>query len=409
VKPISAFGLPREREKNDMYDVLLRNGEIVDPSQGIHKIASVAIQDGKIAEVADDILEAKAKKVVPAEGKIITPGLIDIHSHPGAGFVWIGVPADEIGINTGVTLLGDAGTAGWANFQAFRSLIVDRAKTDILCFLNLASTGLATLPEIWSEKDIDLPRMVDVVAANRKLIRGIKLRCVQALAESVGLKAVEMAKKVAADHKLPLMVHVGETQKRTDDLKMDEFSRAAVSLLEKGDILSHYLTWEPGGLILKDGTIYPELIEARKRGVVLDSCRGLNHFSFVIARRALDMGLLPDIISTDMATMSRPAAQSLVITMSIFLNLGVGLDQVIKMATINPAEALGEGGRRGSLKAGGLADITIMKLEKGNFTFSDGTGGEQISGEVLLEPTGVFKEGRYYPAFSGYHIPPLYS
>ena len=392
-----------------MYDILLRHGEVIDPSQEIHKIASVAIQNGKIAEIADDISEAKAKKVIPAEGKIITPGLIDIHCHPGAGLVWIGVSADEIGLDTGVTLLGDAGTSGWANFQAFRSLVVEKAKTDILCFLNLASTGLATLPEIWSEKDIDIPRLVDVVASNREVIRGIKLRCVQALEESMGIKAVKMAKKIATDHRLPLMIHIGETRKRTEDHKMDDFSRAAVSLMERGDILSHYLTWEPGGLILKDGTIYPELIEAQKRGVLLDSCHGLNHFSFAIARHALDMGMIPDVVSTDLATVSQPAAQSLVVAMSKFLNLGVSLDRVIKMATIHPARALGEDERRGSLKAGMPADITLMKLERGNFIFSDGTGGERIIGELLLEPTGVFKKGRFYPAFSGYHIPPIYA
>jgi len=392
-----------------MYDILLRHGEVIDPSQEIHRIASVAIQNGKIAEIADDISEAKAKKVIPAEGKIITPGLIDIHCHPGAGLVWIGVSADEIGLDTGVTLLGDAGTSGWANFQAFRSLVVEKAKTDILCFLNLASTGLATLPEIWSEKDIDIPRLVDVVASNREVIRGIKLRCVQALEESMGIKAVKMAKKIATDHRLPLMIHIGETRKRTEDHKMDDFSRAAVSLMERGDILSHYLTWEPGGLILKDGTIYPELIEAQKRGVLLDSCHGLNHFSFAIARHALDMGMIPDVVSTDLATVSQPAAQSLVVAMSKFLNLGVSLDRVIKMATIHPARALGEDERRGSLKAGMPADITLMKLERGNFIFSDGTGGERIIGELLLEPTGVFKKGRFYPAFSGYHIPPIYA
>ncbi|HXZ34662.1 MAG TPA: amidohydrolase/deacetylase family metallohydrolase [Thermodesulfobacteriota bacterium] len=392
-----------------MYDVLLRHGEVIDPAQEIHRIASVAIQNGKIAEIADDISEAKAKKVIPAEGKIITPGLIDIHCHPGAGLVWIGVSADEIGLDTGVTLLGDAGTSGWANFQAFRSLVVEKAKTDILCFLNLASTGLATLPEIWSEKDIDIPRLVDVVASNREVIRGIKLRCVQALEESMGIKAVKMAKKIATDHRLPLMIHIGETRKRTEDHKMDDFSRAAVSLMERGDILSHYLTWEPGGLILKDGTIYPELIDAQKRGVLLDSCHGLNHFSFAIARHALDMGMIPDVVSTDLATVSQPAAQSLVVAMSKFLNLGVSLDRVIKMATIHPARALGEDGRRGSLKAGMPADITLLKLERGNFIFSDGTGGERIIGELLLEPTGVFKKGRFYPAFSGYHIPPIYA
>ena len=154
---------------------------------------------------------------------------------------------------------------------------------------------------------------------------------------------------------------------------------------------------------------HPELLEARKRGVWLDCCHGLNHFSFTIARQALSKGLLPDLVSTDMATMSLPAAQSLAVMMSKFLNLGVGLEEVIKMATANPAQALHEDEKRGSLKPGMAADITLMKLEKGKFTFCDGTGGERLEGEILLEPTAVIKNGCLYPAFSGYHIPPVYA
>ena len=189
---------------------------------------------------------------------------------------------------------------------------------------------------------------------------------------------------------------------------MDDFSRAAVALLEKGDILSHYLTWEPGGMILKDGTVYPELNAAHKRGVFLDCCHGLNHFSFAIARHAVSVGLIPSIISTDMVSIVRSAAQSLTVVMSKFVNLGLTVEQVIEMTTINPARALGEEGRRGSLKPGMAADITVLELTKGDYCFVDGTGGERMQGDRLLEPRMVFKRGEPMPAYSGYHIPPVY-
>jgi dihydroorotase len=204
------------------------------------------------------------------------------------------------------------------------------------------------------------------------------------------------------------MMHIGETRKRVPKDKMDDFSRAAVSLLEKGDILSHYLTWEPGGMILKDGTVYPELEDAKRRGVVLDSSHGLNHISFIVARKAIEKDLLPTVISTDMASMVLPAAQSLPVVMSKFLNLGLTLDQVIEMTTTNPAKALGEEKKRGSLKPGYMADITVMELMQGEYIFCDGHGGERMDGNLLLEPRMVFKEGKEMPAYSRYYIPPLF-
>jgi len=190
---------------------------------------------------------------------------------------------------------------------------------------------------------------------------------------------------------------------------MDDFSRSAVSLLGRGDILSHYLTWEPGGMILKDGTIYPELEAAKKRGVYLDSCHGLNHFSFAVARLGLSRGFIPSIISTDMAISGLPVIQSLSVLMSKFLNLGLTLDQVIEMTTLNPARAIGEEGTRGTLKIGNAADITVLELLKGDYLFSDGKGCESLRGTLLLEPRMVFKSGEMRPAYSRYHIPPLFA
>ena len=353
------------------FDILLKDGEIIDPAQGIHFTGSVAIKNGRIAAVGKDV-SGKAEKVIPLQGKLITPGLIDMHCHPSLGFRTHGIPPDEVGLDAGVTLLGDGGTAGAANFLAYRKLVVELARTEILCFLNVAKAGLISQPEISSPRDMDVERGKEVIEANRDLIRGVKIRCIQALAEGVGIKGVEMAKKLARDVHMPLMIHIGDPRERMEKDPMDDFSRQAVSLLEKGDILSHYLTWEPGGLILRDGTIYPELGEARQRGVVLDSCHGLWHFSFTIARHALARGFKPDVISTDMSVPNLLVTQSLAVTMSKFLCLGLSLEEVIAMTTINPARFLGEEDKRGSLKPGLPAHITVLELTKGDFLFGDG-------------------------------------
>jgi predicted amidohydrolase len=188
---------------------------------------------------------------------------------------------------------------------------------------------------------------------------------------------------------------------------MDDFSRTAVSMLEKGDILLHYLTWAPGGMILKDGTVYDELEAARKRGVILDPSSGLNNFSFAMARHAISRDILPTVISSDMATMGWPVVQSLPVLMSKFLNMGLSVSQLIEMTTINPAKALGEEGKRGSLKPGMAADITVFELLEGDYLFGDGAGRGSLKGRILLEPRMVFKMGKSMPAYSNYHIPPI--
>ena len=392
-----------------MYDVILKEGEIIDPGQKMHTTGSVAIQDGKIAALGVKLPAMEAGIVLDMRGKIIAPGLIDLHCHPAFGFAALGVPADEAGLNTGVTLLGDGGSAGAANFEAFRRLVVQPTRTQVYCFLNLAKAGLITMPEIFTLRDIDIELSKRVVEANREIIKGIKVRAIQPLAEGLGVKGVEMAKKLAADLRLPLMIHIGETRDRMEKDRMDDFSRSAVSLLEKGDILSHFLTWEPGGMILPEGTVYPELEAARKRGVYLDSCHGMNHFSFTVARHALARGVIPHIISTDLTADNSSVTQSLPVIMSKFLNLGLSLDQVIEMTTVNPARAVGEEGRHGSLKMGMPADITILETVKGDFLFSDGKGCGSLHGTLLLEPRMVFQSGEMRPAYSRYHLPPIFS
>ncbi len=392
-----------------MYDLLLKDGEVIDPMQGIHNRWDVAIKDGKIAAVEKDIAQSEAQKVIPVKGRLVTPGLIDIHCHPAKGLIWIGLLPDEMGLDSGVSLLCDAGSAGAANFHTMRRFIVEPARTDMFCFLNLANMGLTIMPEIWDEHDIDPEWSKQVVEENRDIIKGIKLRAVQTLAEGIGIKAVKIAKKLATDLKLPFMLHIGEPRDRVANEMMDDFTRAAVELMEKGDILSHFMTWEAGGLILPDGTVYPEMWEVQKRGIILDSCHGSNHFSFTVVRHALQQGLLPTVISTDFGVPPMRVVQSLIVTMSKFLNLGLNIDQVVAMTTTNPAKALGEETRWGSLKPGMPANVTIMEIVEGDYLFSDGNGRNGMQGNLLLEPRLVLKGGVEMPCLSRYHIPPVYA
>ena len=206
--------------------------------------------------------------------------------------------------------------------------------TDTFCFINIAKIGLASIPEIRGDCDIDLEGAKRVIAENRDIIRGIKIRGIQSVVESVGLKAVEMAKKMGSELKLPVMIHIGESRDRIPNDFMDSFTREAIKLLDQGDIISHFLTRLPGGVILPDGSIAQELWDAKKRGVILDACHGLWHFSFEVAKQAFNQGLLPTVISTDLSAPNVTIVQSLLVTMSKFLNLGLTLEQVVEMTTL---------------------------------------------------------------------------
>lgn len=215
-----------------MYDILLKNAFVVDPSQGINKKTSIAIREGRIAAIDEKLSEDESLSTFELGGKIVTPGLIDIHCHVDSDFSFLGLPADDIGINAGVTLLCDAGTSGCANFPMFRKNMENsKPESDIFCFLNFGRTGLIGIPEICSDIDIDLEKSRAVIEENRDIIKGVKVRITEHLAEGIGFPAIEQAKKLADAVRMPLMVHIGETRPRKG-LKdpLDDLSRATVGL-----------------------------------------------------------------------------------------------------------------------------------------------------------------------------------
>jgi len=377
-----------------MFQTIIRGGNIIDPSQGIHQVMDIGIQDGKIASLARDITSIEGAQLIEAAGLTVTPGLIDMHAHVADTVIPLGTPPDLAGVSRGVTAVCDGGSTGHANFSDFLKDGIEPAQTDVFCYLHIASTGLLEMPEISGWGDVDAAATVATARAHPEVIKGIKFRAVMPAAADPGIEIARTAKKIATDAGLPLMVHIGDGLCGEQGDVVEAFTRELAGLLEKGDIITHIYSGAPGGLIKPDGTVFPELRAAMSRGVLLDTAHGRPNLSFQVARAGLAAGILPDIISTDLASTNVDnLIFSLVLTMSKFLALGLSLEQVIAMTTINPARALGEETRRGTLSVGTPADISILKLVPGNYTFRDGLIGNQATGETLILPELTLKNG----------------
>ena len=387
-----------------MYDILLKNARVIDPAQTIDGILDVAVEDGIIARLEAGIPPERARVTYPLAGKLVVPGLIDAHCHPALDFAGHAVHPDAAGVDAGVLLVGDAGSAGAANFHTLRQMYCGRVRTAMAFFLNVASTGQLHPPEIRTLHDVDFPLLKAVVEANRDVIKGLKLRIFDPLIE-LRPDVVQLSLDAARELNLPLMIHLGNFRPRTENDPQDAFSRAVLKRLRKGDIVSHYMTWRPGGMVLPDGEIFPELREARERGVILDCAHGKNNFSFKVAETLLRGGLAPDIISTDLSSLGVVHVQSLLVTLSKFLSLGMPLREVIAAATSNPARALGVEREWGSLATGRAANISVLEEVAGEFTFFDGTAGNVRRATRLLEPRLVLRDGQPLPCRSFYHLP----
>ncbi|MFC1729346.1 amidohydrolase family protein [candidate division KSB1 bacterium] len=390
-----------------VYDLLVKGGEVIDPARGIRNILDIGVVQGHIAAVASEIPVSEARKVINAGGMLVTPGLIDIHTHVAEAIMPIAVTPDEAGVLTGVTAVCDAGSTGYATFNGFKKLIIPHARTDIFCFLHMSPSGQSVYPEIgWG--DIDAGRMLKLIEENRRTIKGIKLRATTDVVEGAGLKLVKKAKEIGREAGLPIAVHIGiDRGDVVADEIIDQFTRKMLILLEEGDIVVHFYTHRQGGVIRQDGQIMNEFIDAAARGVVLDVAPAQSHFSFELAKIGLEQGLEPTTISTDITVTNYqgPVLFSLPAVMSKFLALGLSLEQVIEKTTINPAKVLGEEERKGSLKEGMKADISLLQLEEGEYVFSDGTAGNILHGTQLLSPRLTLKDGeeiKTQPRFKNY-------
>ena len=382
-----------------MYDLLLKGGNVIDPSQDLRGALDVAVEDGKIARVAANIAVTQARRVVDIRGKTVTPGLIDLHTHVFDGVAANGVHPDIAGVHAGVTTVVDAGSSGCATFSAFPRHILPRCETEVIPLLHICQTGLATNPDIIAESSIDLESTLRVAREHRGLIKGIKARMVSPALEIFGMEMPRLAKRAARESGVPLMVHIGDTTKRYDP----NVIRELLPLLEPGDIVTHLFTANPGGVLDANGKLVPEAKELAARGVWLDTAHGRMNFGFNVGRRVLDQGLTPHCISTDLTIPGRAnTVHSMVEIMARFLGLGFTLEQVIAMSTVNPARAIGEADRLGSLAVGRQADISVMEVRDGRWVVYD-TLRDTMKIDKTVVPVLTMKRGRVFEPEWGPH------
>jgi dihydroorotase len=354
-----------------MYDLMLKGGTVVDPSTGLDAVHDIAVQDGLIAAIAPRIDSAEATRIIDVAGKVVTPGLIDLHAHVFDSVSRNGVHPDLAGVYSGVTTIVDAGSSGAATFGAFPRYIIPNCHTEVIPFLHICQTGLATNPDIIAASSIDLDDTLRVVEGSDGLIRGIKARMVSPALEILGMEMPRLAKRAARESGTRLMVHIGDTANRYDPRVIREL----LPLLEPGDIVTHLFTANPGGVLDERGTLVPEAREAADRGVWFDTAHGRLNFGFEVGRRVLDQGLLPHCISTDLTVPGRlNTVHSMTEVITRFLGLGFTLPQVVTMCTANPAQAIGMQDRLGSLATGRQADISVLEIREGDWTVYDALG-----------------------------------
>jgi dihydroorotase len=342
------------------FSLVLRNGQVIDPSQNINRVMDIAVRDGRIAEIGDGLGSGQVEEDV--RGKYVCPGLIDLHGHWWEGSCW-GIDPD-ICLNYGVTTVVDAGTTGFINFPDFRKNQVGGAAIRVLAFVNVSAIGLLTtlvgeLEDIRFARPSETARVID---ANRDICVGVKLR-EGAMSGRNGMEALDKALQAAESVRLPLMVHI---TKGAD-------TRHILPRLRRGDIVTHCLQGRGDGMVSEGGEcLLPEAIDARNRGVVFDLGHGAGAFSWAVARRAFERGFYPDTISTDLHRFSVERwAYNMPAVMCKMLHLGMALEDVIRKSTWAPAEVLGRGGELGSLKPGSTADIFVFELEPGQFPLED--------------------------------------
>jgi dihydroorotase len=374
------------------YDLLLTNGRILDPSQNIDTIADIAFKNGKVQEISSTLDKEKASQVRDVSGKLVTPGLIDLHTHIYWGGTSIGIDPTDYARRCGTTTMIDAGTAGAGNFAGFKAHIIEPCEPRILAYLNISFAGIFAFSDtvmIGESEDIRLlhPRAcLNVAKLHKDFLVGIKVRVGAKASGSMGHAPLDIALEVAEEAGLPVMCHLDWPPPNTKDV---------VSRLRPGDVLTHCFRPFPGAPTKGDGAIKEEIIAARERGVIFDIGHGVGSFGFATAETMLKAGFLPDAISSDVHSLSiKGPAYDQLVTLSKFLHLGMELKDIIAASTTGPAKAI----RRpdlGTLSPGSIGDATILKINNTRTDYVDSLG-ETRTGDTAFKLEGIVLNGSWW-------------
>lgn len=370
--------------------MLVRGGTVVDPSQSLHALRDVRVAGGRVVEMGDGLAPQPGEEVVDARGRLVVPGLIDLHVHVFWGASHYGIEPDPHCLATGTTTVVDAGSAGAFTFPAFRRYVIEVAQTRILPFLNIGATGMVApdVGELRHPEFIDKAAALRAIEAHRDLIQGIKVRLSRDLVGGNAWLALTTALEASEAAGLPIMVHVGDTPLPLTEI-LDE--------LRPGDVLTHCFHGREEGILDAKGQVLAQARRAAARGVHFDVGHGRGSFGFAVARQALAQGFRPGTISSDLHVYNVAGPVfDLATTMSKFLHLGLPLDDVVAMTTAAPAQVVRGAAALGTLKPGAVADITLLGLEDGRFELEDAQG-EKVTATQRLVPAGVVRNGVEIP------------
>ena len=374
------------------FDLVLRGGRVIDPSQRLDAVADVAFAAGKVVMVGNELKADPGTDMRDVSGYIVTPGLIDLHTHVYWGGTSLGIDAEEFCRTSGVTTAVDTGSAGPGNFHGFRKHVIERSQVRILAYLHVSFAGIYAFSNkimVGESEEIRLMaplEAVEVVEKNRDVIVGIKVRVGLHASGTQGEHALDIALQVAEETGMPLMAHIDHPPPSYEHV---------ISRLRPGDVLTHAFRPFPNSPATAQGTVKQDVIAARKRGVLFDIGHGKGSFAFKTARAMLANGFEPDTISSDVHTLciNGPAFDQ-VTTLSKFLCLGMPLERVIAASTVNAAMAL-KRPELGSLKAGSVGDATVLTIKEGKFDYVDVTG-EHLTGDRRILSQGVVITGKWW-------------
>jgi len=390
-----ASGVLAAMGPNDKFDLLIKGGEVLDPSQNLRARRDVGIRFGVVEAVEADIPAERALRVLNAGGKLVTPGLIDLHAHVFPYGSAIGIPADELVPFQSSTTLVSAGDAGANNIAAFRRAIVGQTRARLYAFVHIANIGLAgfPVPELYNIDYAQTDAAAKAVAENADLVIGVKVRMSENVIARHGLEPLRRAIRaceIAGGAKV--MCHIGGVETAA-------LMSQILDLLRPGDVLTHAYSGAPNlsnafTNIVQDGKLLPAALAAKQRGVVFDVGHGGGSFDYTVAEAAMAGGAGPDTISSDIHVFSgnTPGMPYLTWVMSKFLNMGLMLEQVVAMATINPSKVINRGAKLGTLQIGAPADVSLLEVVEGPVEFVD-TRNNKRQGRVHLRPAGAVLAG----------------
>ncbi|MDG1893839.1 MAG: amidohydrolase/deacetylase family metallohydrolase [Fuerstiella sp.] len=376
------------------YDILIRGGEVVDPSQQLRGVRDVAVLDGRIAAVEEHIT-GEAVNTIDAQGQIVVPGLIDLHVHVYTHSPF-GLDADPLCPAGGVTTMLDAGTAGSFNFDAFRRDNIDRAKTQIFSLVNLSCIGLigASLGELLDRRYADPDGVVQTIRNHPDVAVGVKIRVGKHIIGDgqQGWDNLRDAIRAAREAGVWLMVHIGECPMSIPQL---------VNELSAGDCITHCFKGGSTRITDDSNRIDEDVRAAAERGVIFDVGHGYGSFQWEVVEAALEQEFLPTTISTDLHTQNiHGPVYDMPTTMSKFLMLGVPIEKVIEMSTTRPAEILNRSDDIGTLRLGSVADIAVLERHAGQFQFTDSYRQHRV-GDELLTAAATIRRGEIVPGGGG--------